>query len=42
MKCPKCAKEVTVPLKEWNLTPQVRVLLYECCGKKFREYAKLP
>ena len=38
MKCPNCGKNVTTPIKEWDLSPKVRVKLYECCGKKFREY----
>lgn len=39
-KCPKCGKEVATPLKEWDLSKQVHVKLYECCGKKFREYVR--
>ncbi|MCW4020163.1 MAG: hypothetical protein NWF14_02905 [Candidatus Bathyarchaeota archaeon] len=38
MKCPNCGNEVATPLKEWDLSPKVHVKLYECCGKKFREY----
>jgi hypothetical protein len=37
MDCPGCGKEAT-PIKEWDLSPKVHVKLYECCGKKFREY----
>jgi len=40
MKCPECGKEITTPIKEWDLSPKVHVKLYECCGKKFREYIK--
>jgi len=40
MKCPECGKEVKTPKKEWDLSPKVHVKLYECCGKKFREYIK--
>ncbi|MDH5770144.1 MAG: chorismate-binding protein [Candidatus Bathyarchaeota archaeon] len=41
-KCPKCGAEVTKPLKEWDLSPKLHVILYECahCGKKFRGYVK--
>jgi hypothetical protein len=39
-KCPICGKEVETPVKEWNLR-KTRVKLYECCGKKFREYVKM-
>jgi len=38
MKCPNCGREVTQPVKEWDLSPKVHVKMYECCGKKFREY----
>ncbi len=38
MKCPNCGREVAVPVKEWDLSPKVHVKMYECCGKKFREY----
>jgi hypothetical protein len=40
MKCPDCGKEVKKPIKEWDLSPKVHVKLYECCGKKFREYIR--
>jgi NAD-dependent SIR2 family protein deacetylase len=40
MKCPECGKEVKKPIKEWELSPKVHVKLYECCGKKFREYVR--
>jgi hypothetical protein len=40
MKCPKCGMEVAKPIKEWNLSPKVRVKLYQHCGKKFREYVR--
>ena len=40
MKCPNCGKDVTIPIKEWDLSPKVRVKLYDCCGKKFREYVR--
>jgi hypothetical protein len=40
MKCLECGKEVKNPVKEWDLSPNVHVKLYECCGKKFREYIK--
>jgi len=39
VKCPECGKEAKKPIKEWNLG-KVRVKMYECCGKKFREYVK--
>ena len=38
MKCPNCGREVSRPVKEWDLSPKVHVKMYECCGKKFREY----
>ena len=38
MECPGCGREVATPIKEWDLSPKVHVKLYECCGKKFREY----
>ena len=38
MKCPNCEREVATPVKEWDLSPKVHVKMYECCGKKFREY----
>jgi hypothetical protein len=37
VKCPICGKEVTTPIKEWDLNPNLRVELYECCGKRFRQ-----
>jgi len=43
MKCPHCGKNVVKPIKEWDLpkvNPKVHIKLYECCGKKFREYIK--
>jgi NAD-dependent SIR2 family protein deacetylase len=40
MKCPSCGKDVTKPIKEWDLSPKVRVKLYQHCGKKFREYVR--
>lgn len=40
MKCPICGKELTDPIKEWDLSTKVRVKLYECCGKKVREYVR--
>jgi len=40
VKCPNCGKEVTKPIKEWDLSPKVHVKLYNCCGKKFREYIR--
>jgi hypothetical protein len=40
VKCPICGKEVTTPpIKAWDLNPNVRVELYECCGKRFRQIA---
>ena len=41
-RCPICGKEVETPIKEWNMgkNKEVRVKMYECCGKKFREYIK--
>lgn len=48
MKCPICGNEVTTPIKEWFIQrksgkgPKVRVRLYECCGKKFRECVREP
>lgn len=39
MKCPVCGQEAKL-VKEWDLGPRVRVKLYECCGKKIREYVK--
>jgi len=39
-KCPKCGKDVEKPLKEWDVNPRLHVKLYECCGKKFRQYVK--
>lgn len=38
-KCPKCGKDAKA-VKEWDLGPKVHVKLYECCGKKFREYIR--
>ena len=38
--CPVCGENVRRPIKEWDLSPKVHVKLYECCGKKFREYMK--
>jgi len=40
MKCPECGKDIKTPVKEWDLSPKVHVKMYECCGKKFREYTK--
>jgi len=40
MKCPNCKKEVKA-IKEWDLSPKLHVKLYDCCGKKFREYIKM-
>ena len=40
MKCPVCGKNVTKATKEWDLSPKVHVVMYEHCGKKFREYVK--
>ena len=40
VKCPSCKKELTKPIKEWDLSTKVHVKLYECCGKKVREYIK--
>lgn len=39
-KYPVCGKNVKTPIKEWDLSPQIYVKMYECCGKKFREYMK--
>ena len=41
-RCPICGKEVETPIKEWNMgkNKEMRVKMYECCGKKFREYIK--
>ncbi len=39
MKCPDCGKPAKL-MKEWDLSPKVHVKLYECCGKKMREYVK--
>jgi len=39
-KCPECGNEVKKPIKEWDVGPKLHVKLYECCGKKFREYTK--
>ena len=36
--CPHCSKEATL-IKEWDLS-KTHVKLYECCGKKFKEYGK--
>ena len=38
-KCPTCGKEVEKPIKEWDLG-KTHVKMYECCGRKFREYIK--
>jgi hypothetical protein len=35
-----CGKETKSPIKEWDLS-KIHVKLYECCGKKFREYVKI-
>ena len=42
VRCPTCGKEPPAlkPIKEWDLSPKVHVRLFECCGKKFREYIK--
>ncbi|MEM2969884.1 MAG: hypothetical protein QXR63_02995 [Candidatus Bathyarchaeia archaeon] len=40
MKCPDCGKELKKPVKEWDLSPKVHVKLYDCCGKKVREYIR--
>ena len=41
-RCPTCGKEVEMPIKEWNMgkNKETHVKMYECCGKKFREYIK--
>jgi len=42
-KCPSCGKEVETPIKEWDLGGfwvGLHVKMYECCGKKFREYIR--
>jgi hypothetical protein len=38
-RCPTCGKETKNSIKEWNMS-KIHVKLYECCGKKFREYVK--
>jgi len=38
-KCSECGGEATL-VKEWDVGPKLHVKLYECCGKKFREYGK--
>jgi hypothetical protein len=40
VKCPECGKEVRKPIKEWDLSSKVHVKMYDCCGKKFREYIR--
>jgi len=38
VKCPECNKEAMKLVKEWDLSPKVHIKMYECCGKKIREY----
>ena len=38
-KCPDCGGEAKL-VKEWDVGPKLHVKLFECCGKKFREYGK--
>ena len=37
--CSECGEEATL-VKEWDVGPALHVKMYECCGKKFREYGK--
>ena len=39
-RCPICGKETENSIKEWGMS-KIHVKLYECCGKKFREYVKI-
>jgi len=38
--CPNCGAKITTPIKEWDLNDKIHIVLFECCGKKFREYRK--
>jgi hypothetical protein len=38
-KCSECGGEAKL-VKEWDVGPKLHVKLFECCGKKFREYGK--
>jgi hypothetical protein len=38
VECPECNSELITPIKEWDLSPKVHIKMYECCGKKVREY----
>jgi hypothetical protein len=38
-KCSECGEEAKL-VKEWDVGPKLHVKLFECCGKKFREYGK--
>jgi len=38
-KCPECGGEAKL-VKEWDVGSKLHVKLFECCGKKFREYGK--
>ena len=38
-KCADCGGEANL-VKEWDVGPKLHVKLFECCGKKFREYGK--
>ena len=39
-RCTCCGKEAKL-VKEWDLSSKVHVKMYECCGKKIREYLKV-